>query len=90
MSLFMLKAPTLVQTGQHASGNFTMLEDYVESSEEICNQLITHLEYTDALPSDQLPLEVPLMFHGKRMWVYQCSVMGSFECMKCINVLIPK
>jgi len=81
MSLFMLTAPTLV----HAPGNFTMLGDYVQSSEEICTLLVRHLEYADTLPQDQLPLEVPLLFFGERMQMHQCGITGTFEYMKCVD-----
>jgi len=91
MSLFMLTALTLV----HAPGNFTMLEDYVQSSEETCPLLVRHLlvEHVDALPPDQLPLEVPLLFFGERMQMHLHAVTGSFEYVKCVDdantVVIP-
>jgi len=85
MSLFMLKSPTLAQTGQHASGNYTMLEDAVESSQETCTRLINYLNHADALPPDQLPLEAPLVFYGERMRMHQCGITGLFEYVKCLD-----
>jgi len=84
MLLFMLKAPTLVQTGQHASGNYAMLEDAVESSQDTCTQLISYLNHADTLPPDQLPLEAPLVFHSERMRVHHCGIVGSFEHVNCL------
>jgi len=86
MSIFVLNAPTLASTGPHAWGNFTMLEDAVESSQETCTRLVSFLNYADTLPPDQLPLEVPLVLYGERMRVHQCGIVGSFEHVRKIDV----
>ena len=89
MSLFMLTAPNTA----HVLGNFTMLEDYMQSSKEICRLLVRHLKHADTLSPDQLPLEVPLLFFGKRMQTHPHAVTGSFECVKQVDdantVVIP-
>jgi len=81
MSLFMLTRPNTVRT----PGNFTMLEDYVQSSEEICRLLVGHLEYADTLAPEDLPLEVALLFFGERMHTQPHAVTGLFECVRKIN-----
>jgi len=58
MSLFVLSRPNAART----PGNFTVLEDYVQSSKEICRLLVGHLEHADALAQEDLPLKVPLLF----------------------------
>jgi len=89
MSLFMPTAPNTA----HVPGNFAMLEDYVQSSEEICRLLVRHLEHADTLSPDQLPLEVPLLFFGVQMQTHPCAVTGSFEHVKQVDdantVMIP-
>jgi len=85
----MLSAQNLV----HAPGNFTMLEDHVQSSKEICTLLVRHLEYVDILPPDQLPLKVPLLFFGEWMQKHPYAITGSFDYMKCVDdantIVIP-
>ena len=51
-----------------------MLEDYVQSSKEIYRLLVRHLEYTDTLAPEDLPLEVPLLFFGERMHTHPHAV----------------
>jgi len=89
MSLFMLARPNTART----PGKFTMLEDYVQSSEEICRLLVRHLEYADTLAPEDLPLEVPPLFFGKRMHTHPYAVTGLFEYVRKINdanaVVIP-
>jgi len=81
MSFFMLSRPntTLI------SANLTLLEDHVQSSEEICRLLAQHLEYANTLVPEQLPLEVPLLLFNKRMHPHQYAVVGSFEYVKKVN-----
>ena len=81
MSLFMLARPKTALT----PGNLTMLEDYVQSSEEVCRLLVDHLMYADTLVPEDLPLEVPLLLFGERMHTHPYAVMGSFECAKKSN-----
>jgi len=77
----------------HMQGYFTMLEDYVQSSEEICRLLVEHLIYADTLAPEDLPLEVPLLFFGERMHKHPHAVTGLFEYARKINdaneVVIP-
>jgi len=89
MLLFMPTHPNTTRI----PGNFTMLEDYVQSSEEICRLLVEHLVYADTLALEDLPLEVPLLFFGERMHTHPYHVTGSFEYVRKINdanaVVIP-
>jgi len=57
-------------------GNFTMLEDYVQSSEEICRLLVGHLECADTLAPEDLPLEVPLLL---------CSLVKECTCIRVLS-----
>jgi len=81
MPLFMLRAPTLVRTG----ANFVMLEEAVESTEETCTWLVGFINHADALPQDQLPLEVSLVFFGESVHVHQDGIVGSFEHVQQVN-----
>ena len=62
-----------------------MLEDHTRSSEEICRLLVQHLEFTDTLVPEELPLEVPLLPFGKRMHTHPYAVTGSFKYIKKVN-----
>jgi len=89
MSMFVLTAPNT----RIALGNVTMLEDHVRSSEEMCRILVGHLWYAETLSPDQLPLEVPIILHGKRMQTHPCTIAGSFAHVKKVNdanaIVIP-
>jgi len=60
--------------------NCIVLEDAVESRQEVCTALIGYLNHADTLPPDQLPLEVPFSFTDNRMQVHPCGMAGSFAC----------
>jgi len=70
-----------------------MLEDYVQSSKEICRLLVEHLVSAYTLAPKDLPLEVPLLFSGERMHTHLYAVTGLFEHVRKINdanaVVIP-
>jgi len=53
-----------------------MLEEDVESSQDMCTRLISYLNHADILPPDQLPLEAPLVFYGERMWCINAASWG--------------
>jgi len=76
MSVFVLTAPNTRVT----SDNVTLLEDHVRSSKEMCCILIGHLMYTETLPPDQLPLQVPIVLYGERMQTHPYAITGSFAC----------
>jgi len=65
--------------------NLTLLEDHIQSTEEICGPLVHHLKHADTLALDQLPMEVPLLLFGERMQPHQHAVVGSSECVKKVN-----
>ena len=88
-SIFVLTAPNARVT----LDNVTLLEDHVQSSKEMCCILVGHLLYAETLLPDQLPLEVPIMLHGKRMQTHPYTITGSFAYVKKVNdanaIVIP-
>ena len=79
--VFVLAAPNT----RIASDNMTLLEDHVQSSEEMCCILVGHLLHAETLSPDQLPLEVPLTFFSKRMQTRPHAITGSFTHVKKVN-----
>jgi len=73
--------------------NVTMLEDHVASTQQMCRILGRHLSFANALPLDQLPLRVPLLFYGERMHTHPYVVPGSFDYVMKVDdanvVVIP-
>ena len=81
MDVFVLAAPNTRIT----SANLTMLEDDVQSSEELCNTLIGHLLHAETLSLDRLPLEVPIVLYAPQMQTHPCAITGLFGCMKKVD-----
>ena len=81
MDVFVLTAPNT----QIASDNLTMLEDDVQSSEELCDMLVGHLLYAETLSPDQLPLEVPIILYAERMQTHPYAITGSFAYVKKVD-----
>jgi len=83
MQLFMLQELGLQRTGPNLGRNHLMLEDSVKSAKEVCHALLVHLNIADALPPDELLLEVPFIFTGDNMRLHPDGITGSFEHVKC-------
>ena len=81
MSLFVLTNPNTRVTAD----NVTMLEDCVESTQEMGRILIRHLTHAETLTPDRLPLEVPILLYAERMHTHPCAVTGSFEHVKKVD-----
>ena len=81
MDVFVLTAPNTRIT----SNNLTVLEDDVQSSEELCDTLIGHLLHAETLPPDRLPLEVPVVLYAQRMQTHPYAITGSFAHVKKVD-----
>jgi len=81
MDVFVLTAPNT----RFTSNDLTMLEDDVQSSEELCNMLIGHFLHAETLSPDQLPLEVPVVLYAQRMQTHPFAITGLFACVKKVN-----
>jgi len=78
MDIFMLQG-----TGQtKACANILMLQDDVQSTDEVCGRLATCINHALTSPDDQLLSEVPLLIHGQRMHQHPHGVRGLFECLQ--------
>jgi len=58
-----------------ASDNLAMLEDDVQSSEELCNMLVGHLLCAETLPPHRLPWEVPVVLYAGQMHAHPHAVL---------------
>jgi len=68
-----------------ASNDLAVLEDDVQSSEELCNMLVCHLLCAETPSLDRLPLEVPIVLHAERMQTHPCAITGSFAHVKKVD-----
>jgi len=70
-----------------------VLNDDQESTQAMCRMLMRHLAVARALPPEQLPCKVPLVFYGRQMHAHPCAMPGSFDHVKKVDnagmILIP-
>jgi len=75
MDIFMLQGPGQTK----ARANLSMLQDDVQSTNEVCGRLATYIRFALTLPDDQLPLELPLLIYGQRMHQHPHGMRGLIE-----------
>ena len=93
LRVFMLSGPTLRADGPNCGDNYTLLENFTESTDEVCEIVAKFILHAMTTQDIALPVVIPVALIGAHVRKHESGIVGLFEYIKCFdpdgNMVVP-